>query len=120
MYRKQLYLYALWIHEAYGVWPSKLCFNMVKDQSVIEERFDPAMVDETVSWFVDTIYEIEACDALEDWTTCIADGERKEPYFCRWICGCNPECSRYQEVHQIAYADYLEKKAMESEMNSCV
>lgn len=120
LYRKQLYLYALWIHEAYGVWPSKLCFNMVKDRSVIEERFDPAMVDETVSWFVDTIHEIEACDALEDWTTCIADGERKEPYFCRWICGCNPECSRYQEIHQIAYADYLEKKAMESEMNSCV
>lgn len=116
LYRKQLYLYAIWIHEEYGVWPSKLCFNMVKDQSMIEEQFDPAMVDETINWFVNTIHAIETCDVLEDWITCIKDDERKEPYFCRHICGCNPACDRYQQVRQIAYADYLEKKAMEAGM----
>ena len=119
LYRKQLYLYAIWIHGEYGVWPSKLCFNMVKDMSVIEEQFDRNMVDETIKWFVDTIHEIETCDALEDWSTCIADGERKEGYFCKWICSCNPSCERYQEVRQIAYGDYLEKKAMEAELNGC-
>ena len=116
LYRKQLYLYAIWIHGEYGVWPSKLCFNMVKSGRMIEEQFDLSLVKETIDWFVDTIHEVEACDVLENWETCISDGERKEPYFCRWICGCNPSCDRYQEVHQIAYADYLEKKALESDM----
>ena len=115
LYRKQLYLYAIWIHETYGVWPSKLCFNMVKDQSMLEETFDPAMVDETKEWFISTIHDIEDCDALEAWEPCVEEGERKEPYFCRWICGVNPSCERYQEVRQAAYADYLEKKAMEAE-----
>ena len=116
LYRMQLYLYAIWFKEEYGFYPRTLRFNMVKEGVNIDEPFDENMVDVTKNWFIDTIHEIEACDALEDWTTCIADGERKEPYFCRWICGCNPSCERYQEVHQIAYADYLEKKAMESEM----
>lgn len=116
LYRKQLYLYAIWIHGEYGVWPTKLCFNMTKSGKMIEEPFDLNMVKETIDWFVSTIHEIEACDALEAWDTCIADDERKEPYFCRWICGVNPACDRYQEVHQIAYADYLEKKALEAEM----
>lgn len=116
LYRKQLYLYAIWIHGEYGVWPTKLCFNMTKSGKMIEESFDLNMVNETIDWFINTIHEIEACDALEAWNTCIADNERKEPYFCRWICGVNPACDRYQEVHQIAYADYLEKKALEAEM----
>ena len=114
LYRKQLYLYAIWIHSEYGVWPTKLCFNMVKSKTMIEESFDLNMVKETIDWFVDTIHEIEVCDVLENWSVCIGDNDRKEPYFCRWICGCNPVCERYQEVHQIAYADYLEKKAQEN------
>ncbi len=116
LYRKQLYLYAIWVKREYGVWPSKLSFNMTKTGKLIEEVFDLNMVKETIDWFINTIHEIETCDALESWDTCIADGERKEGYFCRWICGVNPSCERYQEVHQIAYADYLEKKALEAEM----
>lgn len=118
LYRKQLYLYAIWFKEWDGSWPTKLRFNMVKDGTYIDEEFDESMVEETKKWFIDTIHQIETCDALEDWTTCIADGERKEPYFCRWICGVNPVCERYQEVRQIAYGDYLEKKAMEAEYAS--
>lgn len=116
LYRKQLYLYAIWVHGEYGVWPTKLCFNMTKSCKIIEESFDIHMVKETIDWFVDTIHDIEVCDALENWETCISDGEHKEPYFCRHICGVNPSCNRYQEVRQIAYANYLEKKAMEAEM----
>lgn len=119
LYRKQLYLYAMWFKELDGSWPTRLRFNMVKDGTYIDEEFDESMVEETKKWFIDTIHEIETCDALEDWTTCITDGERKEPYFCRWICGVNPSCERYQDVRQIAYGDYLEKKAMEAEFNGC-
>jgi len=124
LYRKQLYLYAIWFKEEYGKYPAKLCFNMVKDKSVIEEDFDPAMVEETKQWFIDNIKAIEECDMLEDWTTCITDKEyadAKEAYFCKWICGVNPSCDRYQEVHQAAYDNWLARKqAEESLMGDCV
>lgn len=116
LYRMQLYLYAIHIHEEYGVWPTKLCFNMVKDGKMIEEDFDESMVQKTITWFVNTIHDIEVCSAMELWVECIGEDEVKEPYFCRWICGVNPACDRYQEVRQISYANYLEKKAMEAEM----
>lgn len=113
LYRNQLYLYAIWVHEEYGEWPAKLCFNMVKNGTLLEEDFSLPCVKETIDWFIETIHKIEECDTFAAWDTCIADDERKEPYFCRHICGVNPMCERYQEVHGIAYADYLEKKAAE-------
>lgn len=116
LYRKQLYLYAIWVHKTYGVWPVKVCFNMVKTGKMIEELFDLNLVHETIQWFTDTIHEIEDCDTFELWVTCIPDGARREPYFCKWICGCNPSCDRYQEVRQISYADYLAKKQAEEDM----
>ena len=120
LYRKQLYLYALHIHEEYGVWPVKLCFNMVKDRSVIEESFDPDMVGETMQWFIDTIRDIETCDALEDWTTCISDkdyDQGKELYFCKNICGVNPSCERYQDCHYRAIEAWKTKRAEEEAMS---
>lgn len=121
LYRKQLYLYAIWCKQEYGFYPKTLRFNMVKENVNIDEPFDENMVEVTKQWFIDTIHEIETCDALEAWETCIADGERKEPYFCRWICGVNPACTRYQEVRNIAYGEYLAKKAAEEEMmNGCI
>ena len=116
LYRMQLYLYAIWLKEEYGDYPTKLRFNMVKDQTFIEEEFDPAMVEVTKQWFIDGIHEIEECDLFENWTTCISDEEydkAKEPYFCKWICGTNLDCERYQEVHQASYQAWLAKKQAE-------
>lgn len=116
LYRKQLYLYAIWFNEAYGRWPERLAFNMVKEGTMIEEAFDPDMVDETKQWFVDAIHEIEACDAFENWTTCISDedyNKAKELYFCKHICGVNPSCDRYQEIHLAAIEEWKAKKAAE-------
>lgn len=115
-YRRQLYLYAIWYKEEYGVYPTKLRFNMVKDSSHIDEDFDETMVEDTKQWFIDGIHEIETCDAFEDWTTCISDEEfenAKEPYFCKHICGVNPLCERYQECHQASVEAWLAKKALE-------
>ncbi len=120
LYRKQLYLYAIWIHEAYGVWPSKLRFNMVKDGTYIDEDFDESMVETTKKWFIDTIHQIETCDAFEDWTTCISDkdyDQGKELYFCKNICGVNPSCERYQDCHYRAIEAWKAKRAEEEAMS---
>ena len=114
LYRNQLYLYAIWVHQAYGEWPARICFNMIKSMSMISEEFDEAQAYITEQWFVETIEQIEECDFLEGWTTCIKNDERREPYFCKWICSNNQSCDRYLEVHQIAYEDYLAKKALEN------
>lgn len=119
LYRKQLYLYAIWFKEWSGNWPTKLRFNMVKDGTFIDEPFDEAMVEETKRWFIDGIHSIEECDLLEDWITCISDSDyekAKEPYFCKWICGVNPSCERYQDVHRAALDAWLAKKAEEEAM----
>lgn len=116
LYRKQLYLYAIWFKEWTGSYPTKLRFNMVKDGSVIDEDFDEAMVEETKQWFLDGIHEIEECDLFENWTTCIAPDETKEPYFCKWICGVNPSCDDYQQVHQASVEAWKVKKAEEEAM----
>ena len=113
VYRKQLYLYAIWLYEQFGFWPTKLVFNMVKDQNTIEEKFDPDMVEETKQWFLDGIHAIEECDLFEDWQTCIKPEDVKEPYFCKWICGCNPMCDEYQRVRQIAIEEWKAKKEAE-------
>ena len=119
LYRKQLYLYAIWLKEEYGDWPTKLRFNMVKDDTYIEEDFDIDMVEETKKWFVDTIHKIEECDLFEAWSTCIADKDYeqgKELYFCKHICGVNPVCDRYQDCHRRAIDAWLAKKAEEEAM----
>lgn len=115
-YRMQLYLYAIWFHEEYGIWPKLLRFNMVKDGSNIDEPFDPAMVDVTKQWFLDGIHDIETCDTFENWQTCISDKDfdgAKEPYFCKNICGVNPSCERFQICHARAIEAWKEKKAAE-------
>lgn len=116
LYRKQLYLYAIWLKEAYGNYPTKLAFNMVKEGTMIEESFDESMVEETKQWFLDGIHEIETCDIFENWTTCITDEERakaKEGYFCKWICGVNPSCEDYQSVRQASVEAWKAKKEAE-------
>ena len=115
-YTHQLYLYAMWVHECYGEWPDKLCFNMVKSGKMIEVEFDPAHVEETRAWILDGIKSIEECDLFDNWTSCIPAGTEKEPYFCRSICGCNDRCDDYIEVRNISYQRWLEKKQLEEEM----
>ena len=119
IYRKQLYLYAMWFKEWQGSYPTKLRFNMVKDGTYIDEDFDEAMIEETKKWFIDGIHAIEECDVFENWTTCINEKDfenAKELYFCKNICGVNPSCERYQDCHRRAIEAWKEKKAMEEAM----
>ena len=113
LYRRQLYLYAIWLKEEYGDYPTHLRFNMVKDGTYIDEVFDEAMVEDTKRWFLESIREIETCDLFEDWHSCIGAEETKEPYFCKWICGVNPSCEDYQRVHHAAIEAWKAKREAE-------
>lgn len=77
LYRKQLYLYAMYIHQKYGTYPAKLSFNMFKEGYWIDESFDPAMVDKTKAWALDLIHRME-----NDATWHMGGSS----YFCEWIC----------------------------------
>ena len=115
LYRKQLYLYAIWWKKEFFCYPAKLRFNMVKDGTYIDEDFDESMVEETEQWFIDGIHKIEECDIFENWHTCIAPDEKKEPYFCKWICSVNPSCMDYQAVHQAAIEEWKARRQAEED-----
>lgn len=106
-YRKQLYLYAMWVKEEFGIWPESLAFNMVKSNRLIEETFDLAMVDITRDWILAGIKDIEAADIFELWSSNVSS------YFCRQICGVNLSCNDYQVFRQAEYEKWLAKKQAE-------
>lgn len=114
LYRNQLYLYAIWVHEAFGVYPEKLSFSLFKEGGLmVDEVFSEDQLAATKQWFVDSIRAIEICDLFETWKTCIPLGESKESYYCRNICGCNVACDDYQEVRRRSYDAWLAKKQAE-------
>lgn len=55
-YARQLYLYALYVHEEYGVWPEKLIFHMVRaGGELVEIPFVEQDAMLAKQWFLDTI-----------------------------------------------------------------
>ena len=83
VYQRQLYIYAMFVREKWGVWPSVLRFNMFKEGYNIDEPFDPVRVDETKQWILDTIRQIRE---EKDWKI------SSSSYFCRWVCSCIDHC----------------------------
>lgn len=98
IYRKQLYLYAMWCKNELGTYPVRISFNLLKEDKWVHESFSMDALEETKRWFVDTIHEIEACDLFELWRTCIAESDPKTGYFCSQICGQSLNCETYQIV----------------------
>ena len=82
-FRMQLYTYAMFVKQKYGVYPEKLIFNMFREQNFISEDFDMDMYNKTRQWIVDTIHEIEAC---RDWII------SSSSFFCRYVCSVFDSC----------------------------
>ena len=110
LYRKQLYLYALWVKQEFGQWPAKLIFNMFKEHTEIVEEFSIDEMEATKQWFLDTIHEIETSDVFEDWDT------NYSSYFCGQICSCAAECDEYQVQRAEEIERWKAKKQAEEEM----
>jgi len=110
LYRKQLYLYALWVFQEFGQWPKRLIFNMFKEHTEIVEEFSIEEMEATKKWFLDTIHEIEKADLFEDWDT------NYSSYFCGQICSCAAECDEFQTKRAEEIDRWRAKKQAEEEM----
>lgn len=88
-YRKQLYVYAAYVREKYGVYPKYLKFNLFRENEWVTEEFDETVFHEVMQWVVDTIEEI----LLEaDWKVSCSS------YFCRFVCGVFNDCPAREAV----------------------
>ena len=101
VYRKQLYTYAMYVHEKYGEWPTMLRFNMYKENYWIDEPFDIKMVKETEDWVVNTIDRIKADT---EWFI------HEDEYFCCNICGFFMQCPAHNIILERRHERMLAKE----------
>lgn len=88
-YRRQLYTYAAHVKETYGVYPSKLIFNMFKEGTTIEEVFSMDFFNDTMQWIISSIENI----LFEtEWRVCTSS------YFCRYVCSVLDYCPAREAV----------------------
>ena len=88
-YRRQLYTYAAHVKEKYGVYPTKLSFNMFKEGTFIDEPFDMDMFNDTMKWIVDTI---ESIMSETNWKV------NTNSYFCRFVCSAFDACPAREAI----------------------
>ena len=82
-FRKQLYVYAAYVKERFGVYPKYLKFNVFRENEWVTEEFDQDAFDATMKWVVDTIEEILY---ETEWKV------SSSSYFCRFVCGVLGSC----------------------------
>lgn len=86
-YLRQLYLYSIPIHNQYGRYPDKLCFNCFRTQEIITEEFNKESLEKTKQWALETINRISQEDEWNpnlDW------------FKCKYICDCSNECEYFK------------------------
>lgn len=89
-YRRQLYTYARFVHDKYGVWPVKIGFNLFKEGGqMVWETFSQDGYDETMKWIHGSVEKI--LDEKE-WKVSASS------YFCRQICGVFDYCPAKEAV----------------------
>lgn len=86
-YRKQLYLYAAAVEQAYGEPPSHISFNLFRENETVTEAYNPDTMLEVLAWAEETIGRILADTRWE---------ARPSKYFCDYICSSAAHCPAYQ------------------------
>lgn len=89
LYRHQLYIYAMYVREKFGVYPEKVAFNMFREGYLHEEAFDPDELTRTEDWIEALIGEILAAEASGTFPPA------PNAYFCNNLCGFSAICSLY-------------------------
>lgn len=83
-YRKQLYTYARFVYEKYGVFPKKIGFNLFREGGeMVWEDFDERRYEATMDWIASTIKRIQA---ETEWKV------SSSSFFCRFICSVFSSC----------------------------
>lgn len=83
VYLRQLYLYAIYIEQQYGVYPKWLVFDMFRSGKLVWERFSKEKLKKAVKWFSSTInliYQDEVFSA------------KPEKFFCDYLCDVRENC----------------------------
>jgi len=83
IYRKQLYLYAAAVEQTYGVPPAQICFNLFRDNAMVIEEYDPAVMQSVKEWVLKIIRSIQADTKWE---------AKPSSYFCNYICSSAAHC----------------------------
>jgi len=86
---RQLYIYSAAIHQEYGEFPYKLCFNCFRTNTLIEEQFSINAYHEAISWVKKEIRKIEEAEIFNP---------SIEFFSCCYICGVSEECIYCQTV----------------------
>ena len=86
---RQLYTYAAYVKERFGVFPTLLRFNMFRYGVNIDEPFSMERYAETMDWIERTIAEIRA---EREWKV------SSSSYFCRFICSTRLYCPIAEEI----------------------
>lgn len=85
-YARQLYLYAYYVEQKYGVLPSKLVFNLFRKGEEIEIPFNDEEYNETLEWFKN---EIEAIQSTSDF-----EQKSEADFYCKNLCNVRMWCER--------------------------
>lgn len=100
-YARQLYLYAIYVKEKYGKYPTKLVFNMFRAGTLVTIDFDEKDLQEAIDWFLNSIADIymdlEFLDKItESYEQQGKDIETfdKRDFFCNELCGVREHCPR--------------------------
>ena len=103
-YARQLYLYALYIKDEYGEFPSHLIFNMFRANDVVTIEFDEKNLEKAVEWFRDTIKKIKNDNKFEDKIAIEYKKKgkslkqyKKDSFFCNFLCGTRRYCLRSRD-----------------------
>ena len=86
---RQLYTYAAYVKERFGVFPTMLRFNMFRYGLNVDEPFSMERYDEAMDWIERTITRIKADT---DWLV------SSSGYFCRFICSTRNHCPIADEI----------------------
>ncbi len=86
---RQLYTYAAYVKERFGVFPDLLRFNMFRYGVFIDEPFSMERYNETMDWIERTI---EGIRAEKDWQV------SSSGYFCKFICSVRDHCPIGNEI----------------------
>lgn len=88
-YKKQLYLYAHWVHEKYGEFPKTLAWNHFKDGGKVASiQFDEDEYKDAISWFTSEIERIKQDEDFEP---------KKDYFYCNNLCAFRNSCEYKDE-----------------------
>lgn len=85
----QLYIYAEFVKQKYGKYPSRFILNCYRAKTIIEEPFVYSRFQETMEWVEKKIAEIRM---EENFNPSI------EYFFCNYLCGYHDDCVYYSSV----------------------